>query len=298
MRNVVEIRKLFWLINLILLATILHIVISFFPLNNAGENTFARPIAKKVRIEIIPCIKDLPPGSHSIIIERNIFGTSGVSPSNDNLLRNHNNLPTTLIKSQFRLLATISGDDQVACAVIENMKTKVQDIYKAGDIINGAQIERIDRNKIIFFCGGQREVLNLRITCSALGPVERSEERIMDSQKPAEFVKVIPPLERDISKQVSETKAQGMQIFLEKMEITPYIINGEGKGLRIEGLDDFSLARYAGFKNGDVIQALNGQLLTNKQKAFQVLKKARTQSSLDFELLRNQREMNLSFNLK
>jgi type II secretion system protein C len=196
------------------------------------------------------------------------------------------------------LLATISGDDQVACAVIENMKSKVQDIYKAGDIINGAQIERIDRNRIILFCDGQREVLNLHITCSDLNPVEKKKDTIIEpQQKTTEFVKVISPLERDITKDHT-TQFQSMHTFLEKMEITPYIINGEGKGLRIEGLDDFSLARYAGFKNGDVIQALNGQMLTNKQKAFQVLKKARTQSSLDFELLRNQREMNLSFNLK
>jgi len=58
------------------------------------------------------------------------------------------------------------------------------------------------------------------------------------------------------------------------------------------------MAGYFGFENGDVIQTINGQMLTDKQKAFQVLKKARSQSSLNFELLRNQHKMDLSFDLK
>jgi len=53
-----------------------------------------------------------------------------------------------------------------------------------------------------------------------------------------------------------------------------------------------------GFKNGDVIQNVNGQALTDKQKAFQVIKKARSQSSLSVQLLRNQHKMDLSFKMK
>ena len=79
-----------------------------------------------------------------------------------------------------------------------------------------------------------------------------------------------------------------MKAFLEKMEVTPYIEDGEEKGLCIAGLDDLNITGYFGFENGDVIQTINGQMLTGKQKAFQVLKKARSQSSLNFQLLRNQ----------
>ncbi len=58
------------------------------------------------------------------------------------------------------------------------------------------------------------------------------------------------------------------------------------------------MAGNFGFENGDVIQTINGQLLTNKRKAFQVLKKARSQSSLNFQLLRNKQKMDLSFEIK
>ncbi len=61
--------------------------------------------------------------------------------------------------------------------------------------------------------------------------------------------------------------------------------------------DDLNMAGYFGFRNDDVIQTLNGQMLNDKQKAFQVLKKARSQSSLNVQLLRNQHKLDLSFEI-
>ena len=91
---------------------------------------------------------------------------------------------------------------------------------------------------------------------------------------------------------------EGLETFLENMEVTPYIVNGKGEGLCITGLDDLNMSGNFGFENGDVIQTINGQMLTNKQQAFQVLKKAQSQSSLNFQLLRNQHKLDLSFEIK
>ncbi len=52
-----------------------------------------------------------------------------------------------------------------------------------------------------------------------------------------------------------------------------------------------------GLRNGDVVQSVNGQQLTSKQKAFQVLMKAKTQSKIDIQLLRDGQSRNLSFDL-
>ncbi len=298
MKNALDIRKLFWLINSVLLTILVYIVVSFIHDHDAVKSTFAYPTPSKEKVEIIRCKNPLLPGKHKIIVERNIFGSSGLSSAKENLQQKNTDAPTSVIRAQFRLLATIAGDDQVACAVIENLKSKVQDIYKTGDIIDGTQIERIDRNKIVLFNGDQRVVLNLRIARKVLGPVQKSEEPVRaQKQKTAELVNVISPAKRDISQKAHTTQVQGMEAFIEKMEVAPYIINGEEKGLCITGLDDLSMAGYFGFENGDVIQTLNGQMLTDKQKAFQVLKKARSQSSLNFQLLRNQNKMNLSFKI-
>ncbi len=299
MKDVLEIRKLFWLINSILLSILIYIVFSFISGNSAGKSTFANPIPLKEKVEIIPCKNPLPSGNHRIIVERNIFGSSGLSPTKKNPQREKLEAPFGDIVGQLRLLATVAGDDQVACAVIENLKSKVQGIYKTGDIIEGARIERIDRNKIVLLCGEQSEVLNLCISLGALDPVEQNEESIIaEKQNTAPYLKAISSAKQAINPKAYISKVQGMEAILEKMEVTPYVEDGEEKGLCIAGLDDLNMAGYFGFENGDVIQTINGQMLTGKQKAFQVLKKARSQSSLNFQLLRNQHKLDLSFEIK
>jgi type II secretory pathway component PulC len=296
MKDILEIRKLFWLINSILLSILIYIAFNFISGNDAGKSTFANPIPLKEKVEIISYKNPLPSGNHGIIVERNIFGSSGLNPANENPQRETLEAPFGVIVVQLRLLATVAGDDQVACAVIENLKSKVQDIYKTGDIIEGARIERIDRNKIVLLCEEQSEVLNLCISRGASDPVEKNEEPVMaEKQNTAPYIKAISSAKQAINPKAYISKVQGMEAFLEKMEVTPYIEDGEEKGLCIAGLDDLNMAGYFGFENGDVIQTINGQMLTGKQKAYQVLKKARSQSSLDFQLLRNQHEMDLSF---
>jgi type II secretory pathway component PulC len=89
-----------------------------------------------------------------------------------------------------------------------------------------------------------------------------------------------------------------MEAFLENMKVAPYIVNGKGEGLCITGLKDLKMAGYFGLEDGDVIQTINGQMLTDKQKAFQVLKKARSQTSLNFQVLRKKQKMDISFEMK
>ncbi len=298
MKGVLEIRKLFWLINAVLIAILLYIIVGFIPGDYAEKNTFANPIPIKEKVEIIPDENPLLPGKHKIIVERNIFGSSGLSPARENPRREKTEPPISIFKSQFRLLATVAGDDQAACAVIENLKSKMQDIYKTGDIIGKAQIERIERNKVVVLYRERREVLNLNIMSKVSDPVDKDEEPVIaQKQNATESVKVVSPFERGINKRAFITQVPGMEVFLEKIEVAPYIINGQQEGLSITGLDDLSMAGYFGLKNGDVIQTINGQMLTDKQKAFQVLKKARSQSSLNFQLLRNQHKMDLSFEI-
>ena len=85
---------------------------------------------------------------------------------------------------------------------------------------------------------------------------------------------------------------------LTKIQFETFILDLIFRINRINSLDNNKLTRYLGLKNGDIIHSINGQILTSKQKAFQVFKKALTQSQMDIELLRNQKKEMLSFALK
>ena len=299
MRSFLDIRKLFWLINSVLLTILLYILLSFVHAQDAVKSTLAQSIPIIETVEIIHDKNPLLPDKHKMIVERNIFKYSGSSLAKENLqLKKNTDAPTSVISANFRLLATIAGDDQVACAVIGDMRSRVQDIYQVGDIINGAQIERIERNKVVFLCGEQRQMLNLCISREGV-PIEHKKETVTAQvQQAVKSAKFNSPSKRDVNQKVYVTNVSGMEAFLENMKVAPYIVNGKGEGLCITGLKDLKMAGYFGLEDGDVIQTINGQMLTDKQKAFQVLKKARSQTSLNFQLLRNKQKMDMSFEMK
>ena len=116
------------------------------------------------------------------------------------------------------------------------------------------------------------------------------------------------PVERDEQPRVEHTPARGSSpslstraVYVEdvfrKIQIRPYVKGKQTEGLRVTGLDKVPLAGMLGLKNGDVIQTINGQRLTSKQKAFQVLMKAKTQSKIDMQLQRDGKQKSLSFNI-
>lgn len=299
MKNVLEIPRILLITNIVLLVILGYIVAGFIFGNDRGQSAIVEPISTTDG-EKNALSKDLVEADNpDIIIERNIFGPSGWSSAKENPERETKENSISVLKAQFRLLATVAGDEEVACAVIENIKTKIQDLYRTGDIIGGVQIGRIERNKIVLINAGQREVLNLYVTDRISDGIEKSTEPVI-AQKPdaAEAVNVISPTEREINKKAFLARVGGMEAIIKTVEVAPYLEDGKEKGVRITGLEGLSMASFVGFENGDIIQNINGSTVTNRRKAFQILRKVRSQSSIDIQLLRGEQEKKLSFGIK
>jgi len=299
MKNVLEIPKILWITNIVLLVILVYIVAGFFFGNDKGQSAVVEPVSTTDGEEIAVTKEPVPADNPDIIIERNIFGSSGWNSAKVNPQQQTKENSISVLKSQLRLLATVAGDEDVACAVIENVKTKIQDLYKTGDTIGGVQIERIERNRIVLFNAGKREVLNLYVSDGISDRIEKSTEPVI-AQKPdaSEAVKIISPTKREINKKAFLARVGGMEAILKKVEVVPYLEDGQEKGVRITGLEDLSMARFVGFQNGDIIRNINGNTVTNRRKAFQILRKARSQSSIEIQLLRGQQEKKLSFGIK
>jgi general secretion pathway protein C len=299
MKNVLEIPRILLVTNIVLLVILGYIVTGFIFRDDSGQSAVVEPISTTDG-EINALSKDpVEADNPDIIIKRNIFGSSELSSAKQNPEQETKVNSISVLKAQLRLLATVAGDEEVACAVIENVKTKIQDLYRIGDIIEGTRIERIDRNKIVLVNEGQREVLHLYVTDGNSDRIEKSAEPVI-AQKPdaAEAVNVISPTEREINKKAFLARVGGMEAIIKTVQIAPYVEDGKEKGVRITGLEGLSMARFVGFENGDIIQNINGSTVTNRRKAFQILRKARSQSSISIQLLRGQQEKKLSFGIK
>jgi len=297
-----ELHRVLWIANLGLVITLGCILVCFI-LNKDNNPRYASSESEGVKAEINLDKDLLSDANHRIILERNIFSSAEIDTVKKDLQKDKpvvQPLKSAVAKQfELKLLGTVAGDEKVACAIIEDLSNKTQDLYRVGDVVKGASIEKIEQNKVVLLTDGRHEVLSLSFAqhSPALTRIA-TEPSVTEEARFAEAVKIISPTERQINKEALLAKARGMSTVLKRAKLSPYVVDGEAKGIRISGLENFGLARYVGFENGDIIQTINGQRLTNGRKAFQVFRKAQALSSSDIQLLRSNEKKTLSFTIE
>ncbi|MEN6575344.1 MAG: type II secretion system protein N [Phycisphaerales bacterium] len=238
--------------------------------------------------EVEPPVTRSPSRSdYAVILRKNLFTGSDddAGPgTDDNRSQPIDSMPSAE-ELGLRLVGAIAGGPAISRANIQNTKTNTTGVYRIGDTIASAKVEAIQQDAVVLQYDGQQFILRLHA-----GPTG-------DKEPPAgtEQQTVTEPVPAGKQSASPAVKADSIAEVFRKATIEPVVKNDRTEGLRITGLDKIPMAELFGFKNGDVIQSVNGQQLTSKQKAFQVLMKAKTQSKVDIQLLRNGKSKDLSF---
>ena len=232
---------------------------------------------------------------YSIIVERDIFNSSGSIAELDKSLHSVNSSnPAGSIEEEIdiALLGTVAGNQEISRAIIKDLETDVLGLYKTGDAVEAASIESIEKDAVVLNYRGQRKILNLGNRKS--------------KNKDAENAKV--GLAKNVTQAIKNNSTKENKTFVDKLRdtammlpeavIEPYAVDGQVEGLKITGLENIKQAKDIGLKNGDVVRSVNGHRLTSKQKAYQISMKARSQTTLNVELLRNNKIRMFSFSLR
>jgi len=246
-----------------------------------------------VKTESIPetSVKD-----YSAIVEQDIFGSSASALEVNEPLQVDNTAASTWSSEEdlgIALLGTVAGSPEISRAIIKDIKTNALNVYKTGDTIVSASVESIEKDGIVLLYEGQRRKINLRTKESGKqGTVipevtmAKNAEQAVNAQSTAK------------SKPTFADKLRYAASMIPKANIEPHTIDGQVEGLRISGLEDIKGAEDLGLKNGDVIRAVNGQRLDSKQKAYQISRKARSQTAMNIELMRGNKIKAFSFSLR
>ncbi len=290
-----QMSKLFWVIKGTLVAVLLYVaveaVIRPFQLDTGlapkAVSGDERPL-DQIPTEPQP---QTPP-DYAVILDNDVFGGSQPLAETEGTSTESMTAPAlpSAEKLGLRLLGVVAGGPITSRAIIENTETKVATPYRIGDKVASATIESIESDRIILLHRGKKAVLQMHVGTSPTNqaPASAREKPVSATKEPA-TTDPQPP-------QPSARLGYVEELFREAT-IEPYIESGRTEGLKITGLEETPLTKLFGLRNGDVVQTVNGQNLNSKQKAFQVLKKARTQPKIDLKLLRDGEAKELSFDL-
>jgi len=288
--------RLFWATKALLVGILLYVAVAVIvtplylgralkPLPAAGDDRSPESASTEPRTR--------PPTDVSAILENDLFaGAGSPAPQVDNSSSNSPNVMSAEEELGLKLIGAIAGDSATSRAIIQNRATGVALPYKIGDMVGAATIESIESDRVVVRHAGRRKVLPLQSGAAAPAKGRSSEDKPQSTGSAGKLAAA--------EQQPPQTRPQMgyVEDVFRKAKIEPYVRNGRTEGLKITGLEDTPLAGLFGLKNGDVVQTVNGQSLTSKQKAFQVLQKAKMQSKLQIQLLRDGKAKELSFDLQ
>jgi len=105
---------------------------------------------------------------------------------------------------------------------------------------------------------------------------------------------------KDVQQELTKvrTKIKCVESVLKNAVIKPYCINGQIEGLQINGLDEISEAKALLLKSGDIILAVNGQILSSMKDAYYMFKKARKEPIMIVDLLQDGEVKKLLFDFQ
>lgn len=190
----------------------------------------------------------------------------------------------------------VSNEEVTNRAIVADEKTKKEDIYSVGDILEDAEIIRIEPEKVIFIrSNGQQETIFLNVRAAAEDPLF-SRETSWDTviQKVTDWSYAVDPL-------LFATKVRSLANFIEMLDITTALEKGVSTGCLIGRMSPGSIGYALGFKYGDLVTQVNGaRLFTTAQRVavYQSLKNASVGQTIRVKLVRKMREYELLFILK
>ncbi len=286
--------RLFWAVKALLIAVLLYVAIgAIWSPSEPAPGLKPKAVSGDERIADETGLSPVPREAtdYSTIVDSGIFGATEETP----LPVVSSPRPETRVSKPaeplpLRLGGIVAGSPETSRAIIEDTNTGVSGPYKIGDVVASATIESIESDRVVLTRDGQTSVLTVqpgRSEKESARPVAARETNI---EAPRAVETVMPPSK-------PSSRLGYMEDLFRSATIEPYVKNGHTEGLKISDLDQGPLASLVGLRDGDVVQNVNGQNLDSKQKAFQVLKKARTQPKINIRLLRNGKTKDLSFDL-
>ncbi|MBN2133411.1 MAG: hypothetical protein JW741_28185 [Sedimentisphaerales bacterium] len=233
------------------------------------------------------------PADLSNILKNNLFTSTDAAPAPTD--PGPRVLPVARVSAEpelgLRLVGTIAGGPITSRAVIEDTATKTTRPYKIGDVVASAVVESVRADAVVLSYKGRKITLSRHTGTISTDNGGSQPNHAQDATR----TRRDPSGERTM--QPPSAKLGYVEDIFRKATVEPHVENGQTQGLKITGLENTPLAGMFGLRNGDVVRAVNGQNLTSKQKAFQVLQKARTQPQIRIELLRKDQVKELAFDL-
>jgi general secretion pathway protein C len=208
-----------------------------------------------------------------------LFGVPGVEP----VIATSVDAPETRLNLKLR--GTIAADDPAMAHAIIAEGNGQDEVYFLNDkVAGGAVLHEVHADRVILNRAGAFETLRLPKLSESLGS-QASFNTTVSNRLPSGF-----PSGGSVQQRMPQTASS----FTDILRPQPYMPNGEMKGYRIYPGRDRRKFASLGFRPGDLVTEVNGQLLNNLQSGMETFQKLGAASQLTITIERAGQPMVIS----
>jgi general secretion pathway protein C len=322
--SIVSLKRYLWIIYLALIAAGVYIGADLFWAVFASQMNPGHRLSATARSATAVTQEPRPFQQFAVIQERNLFGARGrVAPSPPPRTLPQTSAPTRQ-PSNLKLIGTVVGDTQYTYAVIEDLSSKRQELYRMGDLVKEAKVIEITRNRVVLDNRGRREELlsfekpdsGPPPAAAASSPVAPGlprrpapapppqEPRETESEHEGEPIEEEVDIERvsentwRINRDTFVEQLDNLGALMKDARLTPHFNAGQSDGFMLSNLPPNSVLARMGLRNGDIMKGVNGQKFSSLEDVLQIYQQLQSEPALQLEIERGSRAETLTYEIQ
>jgi len=203
--------------------------------------------------------------------------------------------PPLDVAKKVALIGTVFGQQGGIIAVLEDLPTKTQRLYRMGEHIpTVGALSAIEKNRVLFRAGKQEEWLDLVLTqrphpllsgvlaTAASAPVPHPsapQRRILDR--------------REIDNALADTT----RLFTQAQAV-PYLTEGKLDGFRLYSVMPLGFFDKIGLQNNDLLQRINGAEIRDPGMLLSLFQQLRNERTVRVDIVRNAQRQTLAYEIR
>lgn len=200
--------------------------------------------------------------------------------------------PPLNVAKKVALLGTVMAYQGGLMAVLEDLSTKKQSLYRMGEQIPSVgALSAIEKTRVLFREGKQEEWLDSALTQQMrLGGPDTASSSTMARPSTSQ--------RRILERREIEAAVADPTRLLTQAQAVPYLTDGKLDGLRLYTVMPLGFFDKIGLQANDVLQRINGVELRDPGILLSLFQQLRHERTIRVDLLRNQQPQTLAYEIR
>lgn len=195
------------------------------------------------------------------------------------------------VANKLRLLGVVLGSERGVFAIVEELATKRQVLYRLHDQIPDlGEVSAIRRDGMVVRSGDQEELLELMTT----------DKPIMAAAPASAPISPVAgtPLRKVIDRREVEAAMADLPKLLTQARAVPFMVNGAPNGYRMDYIAPSSFYEKIGIQSGDVLQRVNGVDVRDPSTMLSLFQQLKNERTVKVDMVRNNQKTTMTFELR